>query len=442
MSFTFLLGILACCISAFVTINRFGFALDAAWCAFDRIYYDALFGQLIKDGERWEGIKNTKEILNYIKIFSTSASEFPEQDSDDDIPSDTATDTLTDTSSDISSDDSIDTNDPILNFNMNIKILKTTFFLIKDKSFDILDEVKFTGVKSQIFYETFDNKAYTLDALFKILSMIYFCLLLIAVTAAGVAMMFYACLKKQGYLITFMHVLWNVIRFFIFCFFLYGMAYGLFFLILRDLIACIQMILKKNLSDPFLQHCLFTDETKYLDDSIKFSVKNIFSIIIKYNIGEFDKIKNPTPIQKALKTNLYDKICPSNNNTIKNACIELEKNIQQRTYGNFDCGFLKSDLHHLYRALDDASVESRILCALTLSASFFGAIAVYFYLLVIHHYNNELFFDSGKSIFTGFDGFGRGFQRKNHNQDPAYKKRKLRAEIELTSKNEDENIED
>ena len=231
MSFTFLLGILACCISAFVTINRFGFALDAAWCAFDRIYYDALFGQLIKDGERWEGIKNTKEILNYIKIFSTSASEFPEQDSDDDIPSDTATDTLTDTSSDISSDDSIDTNDPILNFNMNIKILKTTHFLIKDKSFDILDEVKFTDVKSQIFYETFDNKAYTLDALFKILSMIYFCLLLIAVTAAGVAMMFYACLKKQGYLITFMHVLWNVIRFFIFCFFLYGMAYGLFFLI-------------------------------------------------------------------------------------------------------------------------------------------------------------------------------------------------------------------
>ena len=64
-----------------------------------------------------------------------------------------------------------------------------------------------------------------------------------------------------------------------------------------------------------------------------------------------------------------------------------------------------------------------------------------FFLLVIHHYNKELFFDSGKSIFTGFDGFGRGFQKKNYNKDPAYKKRKLRAEIELTSKNEDENIE-
>ena len=97
-----------------------------------------------------------------------------------------------------------------------------------------------------------------------------------------------------------------------------------------------------------------------------------------------------------------------------------------------------SDLHHLYKTLDDASTESRILSALSLSSSFFGAIAVYFYLLVIHHYNNELFFDSGKSIFTGFDGFGRGYKKNYHNQDPAYKKRKLRAEIELTSKNDEE----
>ena len=63
---------------------------------------------------------------------------------------------------------------------------------------------------------------------------------------------------------------------------------------------------------------------------------------------------------------------------------------------------------------------------------------MYFYLLVIHHYNNEIFFDSGKSIFTGFDGFGRGYKKKNREQDPAYKKRKLRAEIELTSRNEEQ----
>ena len=106
-------------------------------------------------------------------------------------------------------------------------------------------------------------------------------------------------------------------------------------------------------------------------------------------------------------------------------------------YGSLNCGFLKTDLNLIYRALYDASVESRILAACSLCVSFFGAIAVYFFLLVLHHYNNELFFDSGKSIFTGIDGFGRGYKTKNHNQDPAYKKRKIRSEIELTSKNDE-----
>ena len=59
----------------------------------------------------------------------------------------------------------------------------------------------------------------------------------------------------------------------------------------------------------------------------------------------------------------------------------------------------------------------------------------------MHHYNNELFFDSGKSIFRGFDGFGGGYKKKNKSQDPAYKKRKLRAEIELTSRNDNDDEE-
>ena len=105
-------------------------------------------------------------------------------------------------------------------------------------------------------------------------------------------------------------------------------------------------------------------------------------------------------------------------------------------YGTFDCGFLKSDLQHLFRTIYDASVESRILCALSLCSSFFGAIAVYFFLLVMHHYDNDLFFDRGNNIFTGFDGF-RG-KTRNPNVDPGFKKRKMRTEIELTSEDDDE----
>ena len=69
MSFSFLLGVLACCISAFVTVNRFGFALNGARCAFDRIYYDALNGQLKEKGERWEGLEKTRNILRTFKSF-------------------------------------------------------------------------------------------------------------------------------------------------------------------------------------------------------------------------------------------------------------------------------------------------------------------------------------------------------------------------------------
>ncbi len=81
-------------------------------------------------------------------------------------------------------------------------------------------ETNFKKVKDE-FLEEFDYYARTLRACLKVLAMIYYCLFLIVITAAGVSMMFYACLKRQGYLLTFMHVLWNVIRFFMFSFFLY-----------------------------------------------------------------------------------------------------------------------------------------------------------------------------------------------------------------------------
>ena len=103
-------------------------------------------------------------------------------------------------------------------------------------------------------------------------------------------------------------------------------------------------------------------------------------------------------------------------------------------FGSFNCEFLKSDLNMIYRTLYDLSVEARILCALSCCIGFFGAIAVYFFLLVIHHYNMDLFYDSGQSIFTRIDG---NVSRKTiSNKDPGYKKQKLKSEIELSSRNE------
>lgn len=45
-SFIFLLGVLSCCISAFVSENRFGFAIEGTCCATYRTYYDVIYGRL------------------------------------------------------------------------------------------------------------------------------------------------------------------------------------------------------------------------------------------------------------------------------------------------------------------------------------------------------------------------------------------------------------
>ena len=369
ISFTLLLGVLACCISGFVTVNRFGFALEGSRCAFDRIYYDALYGQLKNSEPRWKGINHIYDIIN-VQVQDGKCSEF--------------------------------------SINM------------RPNTGDFVDIQK----NDYIFMDYFHKKEKILKNSLNILAMIYFCLLLIAVVSAEVSMMFYACLKRQGYLITLMHALWNIIRFFIFSFFLYGTAYGIIFLILSDLIGGMKMIFKdldeKNLAAIFLKRCLslYNSATTKTNEESKIFLDDIDNII--------NCLENKFDCYKIGKQRICNKIIN-------------DPNEEEVDSFNLDCSFLESDLNHLYKTLNDASLESQKLSAISLCAAFFGAVAIYFYLLVMHHYNNELFFDSGKSIFTGFDGFGRGYKNKNRNNDPAYKKRKLRAEIELTSKNDEQN---
>ena len=319
MSFSFLLGILGCCISGFISGNRFGYAIEGTWCALDRIYYDIIEGPIVKSDQKWKGLPGTDE--------------------------------------------------------------KTIGFEDETQT-DTIKKDDFNNIKTE-FIDKIDNLLYGLKVC-RVFTMIYFCLFLIAATFAGISMMFYACLKRQGYLIIFMHVLWNVIRFFIFSFFLFGTAYGLFFLMLRDARGVVRIIFESG-------------DKAILGDSADF----------------FKKFSDEKIIEKK--------------------CY-IQKGTEKE---NFDCTFVRTNLHLAYRALNDASIESRKLCAVSLSSAFFGAVAVYFFLLVLHHYNNDLFFDSGKSIFKGFTGVGGGYSKKNREKDPAYKKRKLRAEIELTSKNDE-----
>ena len=58
ISFTSFCGIIASCISGIVIANKFRLILNGVKCAYERIYYDSMYGQLKDASPRWEGLKN------------------------------------------------------------------------------------------------------------------------------------------------------------------------------------------------------------------------------------------------------------------------------------------------------------------------------------------------------------------------------------------------
>ena len=299
----------------------------------------------------------------------------------------------------------------------------------------------------------------------RVLTMVYLCLLLIVVTFAGFSMMFYVCIINQGYLRIFMHILWNIIRFFIFSFFFYGGAYGMCYLALRDAVAYVMFVFgEKNLSPEstsyliprndgknYLNFCLLNENSDYkyrinnilttsLEDYFR-NYKELIPLIEEYNnyykdsssydSAQKDLLDEQNKMISLIKKKVDNVLCRANCNDFPEVSVR-----KGGLFGSFDCSFLKSDLAMMYRTLYDMSVEARILCALSCCIGFFGAIAVYFFLLVLHHYNNELFYDQDNSNFIWFDG-NRKTKKKSSNKDPSHKKRKIRSEIELSSRNEE-----
>ena len=199
----------------------------------------------------------------------------------------------------------------------------------------------------------------------------------------------------------------------------------------------------------FLNFCLINKDTDFksrlnniLTSSLEDFLKNAYELdtylekVNDYYLDEYSKSGFETLILKHKNyVNIIRdrvKVIVGDPNTKNLAQIAAR---QGCLFGSFDCSFLKSDLNMMYRTLYDMSVEARILCALSCCIGFFGAIAVYFFLLTLHHYNSDLFFDSGQSIFARLDG--NVSRKKILNKDPGYKKRKIRSEIELSSRNEE-----
>ena len=406
-----------------------------SFCAFDRLYYDSLHGQLKTTEPKWKGFENANKILFNLETFIRGiASKKNSLDNSMFI--------FTDFSTCISEeeDDDEDTiSQPNIDkayeyINKYVKIISSLEYLKKSKvtdskaitklkeTFNKDNQTEFQIIKTNLLEDGCFYYGRVLIGCMKVLAMVYFCLFIITITLAGVSMMFYACLKRQGVV---RHI-FNPDDF------------------LKDP--------KKNLfpaadNNQFLIQCLRNTDYNFIDgledeklktalEDFSFNYKKLTELL---EGDEFSSLSSEQCIKK-----IEDKILKFNNKPLCDTdnlnCTDLpELSVQKGgLFGSLNCGFLQTDLNLIYRALYDASVESRILAACSLCAAFFGAVSVYFYLLVLHHYNNEIFFDGDKSIFTGIDGFGRGYKTKSHNKDPAYKKRKLRAEIELPSINDEE----
>ena len=489
-SFIFFLGILACCISGFVTANRFGFAINGSYCSFERFYYDSKFGQLKDTYPKWEGFtfmkNNLKSLKNFVDTFKDPSNLYNEllkkADGNDYLKQLSAFDKEKKPEYNgyfseefISNLNEIDPiHERILPIIENYKkIVDSTYNLWKlnENFFANIDTLynNFRNIDSDFdslnskFIKEFYFFARIANGWCRILTTIYFSLLLTATTFACVSMMFYSCLRRQGYLSVFMHVLWNIIRFFMFSFFFYGAAYGMGFLALRDAVVFVKFVFGEENLDvqrdakinliptgkgkDYLNYCLIKNTNDYknqLNNILTSSLEDFFGayselkeeLKIDYSFKEIDS--NPKlytawkEMHKFMNDNIDDNICKGT----EKECEELSAIAKRKggLFGSYDCSFLKRDLDMMFRTVYDAAIESRILCALSCCIGFFGAIAVYFFLLVIHHYDNELFYDAGQSNFIGFEGFGN--KRNDISKNPAYKKRKIRSEIELSSRND------
>ena len=253
MSFSFLCGMLACCISGCVSVNRFGFAIEGAWCAFDRLYYDSLHGQLNATEPKWKGFANAFTILDNLDKFITKVKETNNLPLVDEFTNHkTCVDDTTHSVSPENEEKAYEYVNKYKKIISSLEYLKkfseseNTIISYLANTFNQNNRTNFETIKKNLLEDGCFYYGRVLIGCMKVLAMVYFCLFIITITLAGISMMFYACLKRQGYLITIMHVLWNIIRFFMFSFFIFGAAYGIFFLALRDSIAVVQ-----GLFDPY-----------------------------------------------------------------------------------------------------------------------------------------------------------------------------------------------
>ena len=287
-----------------------------------------------------------------------------------------------------------------------------------------------------------------------ILVTIFYSILLAIVVCSCFLLWAYSYFKEQRLIYTFMHVAWNILKFFSFLFFMFGAAFGASYLVSRDLIGYNQFLfsnlnlaendktylLPDGASKEFFRYCLNEDNNSNYIYSFEIPsivlLKNLY-----FNMKEGIKISGSYPFEdlKVKKDGYYiinqnlrniqdeqsdtepDEPILVNFTDVGNEVEKMIKNISKALYETpeslrllqstniniideikttlgqtiekLNCNYLKNEIQILFDSLYELSIESRISCALCCCIGFFLELSIAFYLLVLYHYNNTEFKD-------------------------------------------------
>ena len=339
ISFIGFCGVFACCISGIVTSYNFNNMVGSIKCAYERIYYDSQYGELKTSSTKWKGFKNNDNLFNeYKKIINSNNYTALEINSEWKTEREHKNNNYRDI---LDPELKYDTNfiDAIYNIVENNCKENRVYYDISGNNEIVLDCTKLKNENSYFYkyinnitknikysYEEItsvgkfisniknpNNKyAYTvqieqLGNYFKVVSddlnnyqtnfldkayhyidiakacgyilvIIFYSIVLFLVICGCIFLWAYSCLKEQNILNTFMHIFWNLSKFFVFAFFMFGAAFGALYLCAQDLIGYNQFLfsndnlgsnektylLPTGASKEFLRFCMNDDDNNYL----------------------------------------------------------------------------------------------------------------------------------------------------------------------------------
>ena len=555
MSFMGLCGVFACCISGFVTSYEFSNKVQVIQCVYDRIYYDSIFGEIKKNETKWEGLEknrngiienftkflyiNDEEIDKYSSPFNFKAKNWHNEfqspldpkvyykerfveklekeifDKCKEFPG-----SLRDLNGDLICDSDLVVDNSLVSIYINNITKITKYFSDEVNKIDAFIN-KRTKKKREKGYAQELNKTneilneiysglnnYKTDFLEKkanyyikvsnicgyILVTIYYSILLTIVLCSCFLLWAYSYFKEQKLIYTFMHVAWNILKFFSFSFFMFGAAFGALYLVSRDLIGYNQFLFSDNLAQntttrllpngkakEFLRYCINEENSNYInnfemptivflknlyfnmkngkDVKEKYAFKDLYVVrecyyIINENLRNIEEDSTDLPDEtiflnftdvglavKEMINKIYEALY--NNKTSNLRLLPDEKNIIPEiekigdTIEQLNCTYLKNEMQILYDSLYELSIESRISCILCCCIGFFLEFSIAFYLLVLYHYNNNDFKDDNDTQKSFPKNRNRKFDLDSQNEfmdksrPPNMKKNNRKLDLEF-----------